>query len=64
MIVPAVGTQDSRITSDLPFPKQPSKKKKKKRDDFGFKVTVSHQKPRMDPLIMLLEISERWIRML
>lgn len=41
MIVPAVGTQDGRITSDLLLPKQPSKKKN---DDFAFKVTVSHQK--------------------
>lgn len=64
MIVPAAAAQDSRITADLLLPEQPSKKrrKKKKREDFGFKVTVSHQKePRMDALITAAGRRQRWI---
>lgn len=49
MIVPVVGAQDTRITGDLPLPRQPSPGRKRKTFFsfflfFGFKVSVSDQK--------------------
>lgn len=65
MIVPAVGAQDTRITSDLPLPNQPSQKEKKKRNKKYFFSKVPFTiKTTMGPLIMLLEISKQWISML
>lgn len=60
MIVPAVGAQDTRITSDLPLPNQ-RKKKKGNEKDFGLQSLPSKQQWIL--LIMQLEISERWISM-
>lgn len=62
MIVPAVGAQDTRITSDLPLPNQPSERKKNtkreaKKSPYAIKTTMA-------PLIMQLEISEQRISML
>lgn len=62
MIVPAVGTQDSRITSDLLLPKQPSKKTEE--TTLASKSPGAVKKARRDPLIMRAEISQQWIRML
>lgn len=56
MIVPAVGAQDTRITSDLPLPNQ-KKKKKGNEKDFGLQSLPSKQQWIL--LIMQLEIRER-----